>query len=80
MLIASLTINTPLSLKMGTKTKIKQRVKARINFDVHRAPPSTISTIGTAPWDKLLPEKADATITTVSGFYKKFCFVDKAHN
>ena len=38
-----------------------------------------VAAIGAAFGYELLPVKADTTVTAVTGFDKKFCFVDKSH-
>jgi hypothetical protein len=61
------------------KTKIGEGIQALLTDKVNTATIPTVATIRATLGDVLLTAKADAAITTVTGFHLDVCFIDEFH-
>lgn len=66
-----------LGLVLGVVTEVEQRVMALGRFHNNVATAATIAARGTASRNKLFAAEGHAAITTVTGFYADFRFINK---
>jgi hypothetical protein len=64
---------------VGSKFKIDQGLQPRCCLNDNITPTAAISTVWPTLGNIFFPSKADATVTAVASFDKKFRFINKRH-
>jgi hypothetical protein len=77
--ILALAMYPTFGFEVGAIAKINQRVQRIGRPDYDTAASAAIATVRSSPRNKFFSVKTYTTVSTVTGFYKKLCFVNKCH-